>query len=162
MLRFVRESVINGDVFNASERYKLVTINTVGAMGRGIALDCKIRYPELYLAYRAICKAGLVYPDDVTVHPEQNVILFATKLDWKAASTVDIIRRSAIGLHRAIKKHGITEIAMPPLGMSNGWLKKWQRVEIFKIIEALGRKNNCTITMYLPDNLYEEVYALYH
>lgn len=161
MIRFVKESTIGGNIFDAPEKYKVVTINTVGAMGRGIALECRERYPRIYKQYRSLCKQG-IYPDNVSIFEDEKVILFATKLDWKAASSVEIIKRSTLGLHRAIKENNLSEIALPPLGMANGWLKPWQRKEIFKMVAALGKHTTCRITVYLPDNLYEEVYALYH
>lgn len=161
MIRFIRESEIGGNIFTAPEQYKIVTINTVGAMGRGIAEECKRRYPSIYSRYRKLCREG-IYPDAVSIFDEEGVILFATKLDWKAPSTFDIIRRSMLGLHKAIKENNISEIAVPPLGMANGWLKKHQRLEIFKLLVSLGKRSQCKLTVYLPDSLYEEVYALYH
>lgn len=158
---FTKEKVIDGDVFNAKETFKVVTINTVGAMGRGIALDCKLRYPEIYKEYRKLCYRN-IYPDNVSVFKNEGVILFATKLDWKQPSTLAIIKRSLIGLFAAIKENDIREIAMPPLGMVNGWLKAHERREVFKMLEALGRKTKCRVNIYLPDSLYEEVYAMYH
>lgn len=158
---FTKESVIGGDIFNASETLKVVTINTVGAMGRGIALDCKLRYPDIYREYRKLCKTG-IYPDAVSVFVQHGVILFATKLDWKKPSSLSIIKRSMIGLFHAIKENDIREIAMPPLGMVNGWLTLYERREVFKMLESLGRKTRCRINLYLPDSLYEEVYAMYH
>lgn len=159
-LKFLRESVINGDLFNAPETYKVVTVNTVGAMGRGIALSCKERYPKIYRDYQQACRKKLYFPDDVMVFEEEKVILLATKHDWKAPSSVELI---TLGLHALKRNLALLNapVALPPLGMVNGWLKKPQRAEIFSLIVELFHRQDCCVRMYLPDVLYEEVHALY-
>lgn len=160
-LKFLRESEIGGDLFNAPETYKVVTVNQVGAMGRGIALACKERYPIVYREYRWACREKLYFPDDVMVFDEEKVILLATKHDWKDPSTVEIITRGLYGLSRQLPMLNAS-VALPPLGMVNGWLKKSQRAEVFSLLVELFYKQDCTVRMYLPDVLYEEVHAMYH
>lgn len=160
-LKFLRESAIDGDLFNAPETYKVVTVNQVGAMGRGIALSCKERYPNVYREYRKACREKLYFPDDVMVFEEEKIILLATKDDWKAPSTVEIITRGLYGLSRQLPNLKAS-IAIPPLGMVNGWLKKSQRAEIFSLVVELFHKQDCNVRVYLPDVLYEEVRELYH
>ncbi|ANZ49033.1 putative APPr-1-p processing domain protein [Erwinia phage Derbicus] len=160
-LKFLRESTIDGDLFNAPETYKVVTVNQVGAMGRGIALSCKERYPNVYREYRKACREKLYFPDDVMVFEEEKIILLATKDDWKAPSTVEIITRGLYGLSRQLPNLKAS-IAIPPLGMVNGWLKKSQRAEIFSLVVELFHKQDCNVRVYLPDVLYEEVRELYH
>ncbi|QXO09904.1 hypothetical protein pEaSNUABM38_00182 [Erwinia phage pEa_SNUABM_38] len=160
-LKFLRESTIDGNLFNAPETYKVVTVNQVGAMGRGIALSCKERYPNVYREYRKACREKLYFPDDVMVFEEEKIILLATKDDWKAPSTVEIITRGLYGLSRQLPNLNAS-IAIPPLGMVNGWLKKSQRAEIFSLVVELFHKQDCNVRVYLPDVLYEEVRELYH
>lgn len=159
-LKFLHESDIDGDLFNAPESYKVVTVNTVGAMGRGIALSCKERYPNIYREYRKACRQKLYFPDDVMVFEEEKVILLATKRDWKDPSSVQLITLGLHGLKRVLASIN-APVALPPLGMINGWLKKSQRAEVFSLIVELFHRQDCNVRMYLPDVLYEEVHALY-
>lgn len=159
-LKFLRETDIGGDLFNAPETYKVVTVNQVGAMGRGIALTCKERYPIVYQKYRKACREKLYFPDRVMTFPDEQVILLATKNDWKDASTVEILYRSLHGLRNELPSLNAS-VALPPLGMVNGWLKKSQRAEVFSLLVELFHRQECEVRMYLPDVLYEEVHALY-
>ena len=73
-LELIDEAVISHDLFNAPERFKVVTVNCVGAMGRGIALACRERFPSLYNDYRQKCRKEQIVIGEVYCYPEEGVI----------------------------------------------------------------------------------------
>lgn len=156
MLTVVNEATIDCDLFNAEEDALVITVNTVGAMGRGIALSCKKKYPKLYKKYYADCKAGLFHYDKIgMVREDRPIILFPTKKEFWIKSNADHIAYLSSRLPLACKEWGIASVAIPPLGMVNGWLKD---KEIIKIVAALKTGFDDTgvdAKLYLPSNLIE-------
>ena len=82
-LELIDEAVISHDLFNAPERFKVVTVNCVGAMGRGIALACRERFPSLYNDYRQKCRKEQIVIGEVYCYPEEGVILLPTKTHFR-------------------------------------------------------------------------------
>lgn len=159
MLTVLPESVINNDLFNAPERFKVVTINCVGAMGRGIALTCKERYPELYQDYRERCFANEIRIGNVYVYPEENCILLPTKTHWKLKSQVSYVIAGITALADAAENlEG--GVALPPLGMANGWLTEVERQQIFLFVEKKLAPRRQHYHFYLPDTLCQEARLL--
>lgn len=159
MLTILPESVIDNDLFNAPERFKVVTINCVGAMGRGIALACRERYPGLYQDYRERCFANEIRIGNVYVYPEENCILLPTKTHWKLKSQVSYVIAGITALADAAENlEG--GVALPPLGMANGWLTKAERQQIFLFIEKKLVPRRQHYRFYLPDTLYQEAKLL--
>ncbi len=119
-----------GDLF-ASEAQTLVnTVNCVGIMGKGIALEFKTRFPEMFRDYEKRCKAGQVklgrpflYKDLV----DKWVLNFPTKDHWRSVSRLDDIVEGLRYLVAHYREWGITSIAVPPLGCGHGQLE-WKVV----------------------------------
>lgn len=119
-----------GDLF-ASEAQTLVnTVNCVGIMGKGIALEFKNRFPEMFRDYEKRCKAGQVklgrpflYKDLV----DKWVLNFPTKDHWRSVSRLDDIVEGLRYLVANYRDWGITSIAVPPLGCGYGQLE-WRVV----------------------------------
>lgn len=109
-----------------SPMYGLInTVNTVGVMGKGIALAFKKRYPAMYEDYVQRCRSGLVrlgepYPFDAGDHV---VINFPTKGHWRSVSRLSDIVAGLEYLHANYRKWGIRSLAVPPLGCGNGQLE---------------------------------------
>jgi O-acetyl-ADP-ribose deacetylase (regulator of RNase III) len=114
------------------------TVNTVGVMGKGIALQFKRAFPEVFDAYATACKEGTVRPGRVhaVALPDGRWVLnFPTKRHWRQPSRLEDIRAGLDDLVRVIKKLGITSVAVPPLGCGNGGLP-WPTVRAL-IMEKL-------------------------
>lgn len=119
-----------GDLF-ASEAQTLVnTVNCVGIMGKGIALEFKKRFPEMFRDYARRCAAGQVrlgrpYLYKQLVGPW--ILNFPTKNHWRSLSRMEDIVAGLEYLKAHIGGWGITSLAVPPLGCGNGQLE-WRVV----------------------------------
>ena len=122
-----------GNLLEAEADALVNTVNTVGVMGKGIALQFKNAYPAMFKAYAKACKQGEVRLGEVWVydagqitHPRW-VVNFPTKGHWRSKSRMRDIEAGLEDLRRVIKELGITSIALPPLGCGNGGLD-WAEV----------------------------------
>lgn len=127
-----RNELPGNNILNAKESTVLIPINTVGAMGTGVALAVKDKYPKVYHAYRKRCFDGLDPNTLLFIKPEpaRGLILIPTKIDWRDPSPLNLILDNLKLLKQAAAKefntHGndrINSIACPPLGMGCGWIK---------------------------------------
>ena len=123
-----------GDLLNADVDALVNTVNTVGVMGKGIALQFKRRYPGNFRAYERACKAGevqlgsmFVFDAGQLVRPRW-IINFPTKGHWRSNSKLTDVASGLDDLVRVIGELGIRSIAIPPLGCGNGGLD-WAIVE---------------------------------
>lgn len=143
-----------GDILTDDSEALVNTVNTVGVMGKGIALQFKRGLPGNYDAYRQACEAGEVEPGRMFVwHARQlgnprHVINFPTKRHWKSRSRIDDIEAGLRDLQRVIVELGIASIAVPPLGCGNGGLK-WSVVRPL-IHRYLHDMDGVRVTVYEP------------
>lgn len=158
MLRIRKEAEINNDLFQAPEAWKVITVNCVGAMGRGIALSCKERYPAIYEDYRARCRRTEIILGAITVYEEEKIILLPTKVHFKDPSTVPYIV-SGIGAIATSDYDFEGGVAIPPLGMVNGWLRLHQRQLCYLHLARAFKQDSRQFSLYLPNSLYDECRA---
>ena len=87
---------ISGNIFNTKAMAVVNTVNCVGAMGKGIALDFKLRFPEMFKEYQRICFQHLLKPGQILPYKKSNPIIlnFAIKDDWKDPSKVEWIEET--------------------------------------------------------------------
>lgn len=129
MIRFV-----TGNLLEADAEALVNTVNTVGVMGKGIALQFKEAYPENFVEYARAVKQGKVVTGKMFVYQVQRlvgnkiIVNFPTKQQWFAPSRYIWIESGLIDLVDIIKKHEIKSIAIPPLGCGNGRLQ-WEKVK---------------------------------
>lgn len=122
--------VVVGDLFESNAQTLVNTVNCVGVMGKGVALEFKKRFPEMYEDYVARCKRhevrlGRPYLFRHLTLPW--VLNFPTKGHWRSVTKLDDI---VLGLRYLIEHYeewGITSMAVPPLGCGNGQLE-WRIV----------------------------------
>ena len=117
--------VIQGNVFDAPESTIVITVNVVGAMGKGIALTFKERYPDYYDVYRKACLSGEFKIGDLMLLEgidDKRFILFPTKGHFKYPSKVEWIELGLVKLRDGIRRFYIRDLALPPLGCGNGGL----------------------------------------
>ncbi|MGO9082611.1 MAG: macro domain-containing protein [Streptosporangiaceae bacterium] len=130
------------------------TVNTVGVMGKGIALQFKQAYPDNFRAYEAACRRGGVQLGQMFVvetgllGQPRLIINFPTKKHWRARSKLSDIKAGLTDLRRVISEYAITSIALPPLGCGNGGLD-WRDVRPL-ITEALGDVPGVDVVVYPP------------
>lgn len=119
-----------------------VPVNTVGAMGAGLALDFRNYFPGLYKAYRRACQERVFEKEGLFMFPlnsERQILCFPTKYHWQDASDLTLIENGLkllAGDYSA--KHGITKLALPALGCGLGGLD-WRTVRelIYKHLDPL-------------------------
>lgn len=110
------------------------TVNCVGVMGKGIALQFKQAYPENFRQYEKACHAGQVQPGQMFTVTTGNlfnplyIINFPTKRHWKGKSKLEDIKIGLVALVAQVQQLNITSIAIPPLGCGNGGLD-WSDVK---------------------------------
>lgn len=139
-----------GDLF-ASEAQTLVnTVNCVGIMGKGIALDFKTRFPEMFRDYEKRCKAGRVKLGRPYLYNDlvgKWVLNFPTKDHWRSVSRLEDIVEGLRYLIAHYRQWGITSIAVPPLGCGHGQLE-WKVVgpTLYRHLSALS----IPVELYAP------------
>lgn len=104
-----------------------VSVNAVGAMGAGIAADCKLRYPDIYERYRTQCKNKMWKPGMVALmvgNTGERILLVSTKDHWQAPSEYVWIESILDKIAESYERYDIRTLAMPHLGCGNGGLDK--------------------------------------
>ena len=151
----------NGNLLASDAEALVNTVNTMGIMGKGIALMFKDAFPDNFRRYEAACKAGDVRLGRMFVTERKDligprwIINFPTKSNWRFPSRIDWIREGLVDLKRVIVESNIRSIAVPPLGSGNGGLE-WSKVR-GEIVEALGALNDVTIIVFEPTSQYQNI-----
>jgi O-acetyl-ADP-ribose deacetylase (regulator of RNase III) len=149
-----------GNLLDAKVEAVVNTVNTVGVMGKGIALMFKERFPENYKAYAAACaaeevKIGKMFVTaGVELDGPKWIINFPTKQHWRQPTKFEWIRSGLDDLKRVIEEKKIRSIAVPPLGCGNGGLD-WQ--EVRRLIEAALADVDVEAIIYEPTAKYQNV-----
>lgn len=118
----------SGDIVRADAEALVNTVNCVGFMGRGIALQFRRAFPDNFRVYEAACRRGEVQPGAMLVHKTGRlagpsyVINFPTKRHWRGKSRIEDIESGLRALTAQVELLGITSIAVPPLGCGLGGL----------------------------------------
>lgn len=114
--------VIEGNIFTSQSQTLLNTVNCVGVMGAGIALECRLRYPEMYRRYVEICEKGQLDIGKLWLYrtPERWVLNFPTKKHWRYPSKEVYLRYGLEKLVASYAQKKIRSIAMPLLGADRG------------------------------------------
>jgi O-acetyl-ADP-ribose deacetylase (regulator of RNase III) len=121
-----------GNLFDSQAEALVNAVNTVGVMGRGVALEFKIRFPENNRAYRLACKreelvVGKMFVTETQLEQPRWIINFPTKQHWRNPSKLEFVRDGLEDFVRVIESHGIKSVALPALGCGLGGLE-WKTV----------------------------------
>ena len=156
MIRFTR-----GNLLDANVEAVVNTVNTVGVMGKGIALMFKEKFPENYKAYAAACKRGEVQigrmfvTESLELSGPRWIINFPTKKHWRHPSKLEWIADGLKDLRKVIAEKGLRSVAIPPLGSGNGGLE-W--ADVRPVIEReLGDLADVQVVVYEPTAKYQNV-----
>lgn len=122
-----------GDILRSDAEALVNTVNCVGVMGRGIALQFKKAFPRNYRVYKQACDAGQVVPGKMLIVESGElsprwIVNFPTKRHWKGKSRIEDVEVGLKALRSEIRERGITSIAIPPLGAGLGGLD-WRDVK---------------------------------
>ena len=156
---------VKGNIFNTKAMAVVNTVNCVGAMGKGIALDFKLRYPEMFKEYQQICFRHMLHPGQILPYTKSKPIIlnFAIKDDWKDPSRVEWIEETLQKFVRNYRSMGITSVAFPWMGAMNGGIP----IEMIKTItrKYLSDLDDIDVEVYdfdpdVPCVLYRELERL--
>lgn len=150
-----------GNLLEADAEALVNTVNTVGVMGKGVALMFKDSFPKNFRAYEQACKANALRVGAMFVTETNEflgpkwIVNFPTKSHWRFPSRIEWIKEGLHDLKRVILERKIKSIAIPPLGAGNGGLQ-WQ--EVRSLIESeLRELQNVKIIVYEPTAKYQNV-----
>lgn len=139
-----------GSLFTSSAQALVNTVNTVGVMGKGIALSFKIQYPDMFQAYKAACADGKVRIGSLWLWnaPARLIVNFPTKKHWRNPSQLPWIEDGLKAFVNLYEAAGITSVAFPPLGCGNGGLDFLTQVQ--PLMEQYLAPLPIAVTIYGP------------
>ncbi len=150
-----------GNLLEADAEALVNTVNTVGVMGKGIALMFKERFPSNFQRYASACKAknlhtGKMFVTEVgELDGPKWIVNFPTKQHWRPPSQMEWVVEGLQDLRHFILQNSVKSIAIPPLGAGNGGLE-WQAVRE-EIEKALDDLSDVEILVYEPTSQYQNV-----
>jgi O-acetyl-ADP-ribose deacetylase (regulator of RNase III) len=145
-----------GDILKENTEALVNTVNCVGIMGRGIALQFKNAYPENFKSYAAACKRNEVRPGRMFVFETgqltnpRYIINFPTKRHWHGKSRIEDLEAGLVALAEVIRSRNIRSIAIPPLGSGLGGLN-WSDVRP-RIEMTLREFSNLKVIIFEPSD----------
>ena len=142
----------NGNILKSDAQCLVVTVNTRGFMGKGLALDFKNSIPGLDEAYKKACMGGVFERDGVFIYKRPDsfskfIVCFPTKHDWRKPSRLEWIEQGLYALVTSMKQHGVQSIAIPALGYGLGGLE-WDSV--CGLINHFFSNTDFDVEVYLP------------
>ena len=146
--------LVQGNLLEADAEALVNTVNCVGLMGKGIALQFKQAFPDNFKVYRSACDRGEVVPGRMLVVPTGNcvgprwIINFPTKRHYRHGSRLDDIRSGLVALVDEVERRMIASIAVPPLGCGNGGLD-WAVVRPL-IVAAFAPLPGVQVLLFAP------------
>jgi O-acetyl-ADP-ribose deacetylase (regulator of RNase III) len=152
---------LEGNLLDAPTEAVVNTVNTVGVMGKGIALMFKEAFPENFRIYEEAAKhkqvriGHMFVTENRTLDGPRWLINFPTKKHWRQPSRLEWIVEGLQDLRRLIEEKQIGSIALPPLGCGNGGLE-WSEVRP-EIERALGQLSNVDVWVFEPASKYQNV-----
>ena len=152
--------IISGNIFTSQCQTIVNTVNCVGVMGAGIALECRLRYPTMYQQYSALCNEGKISIGTLWIYKanERWILNFPTKQHWKYPTKEEYLHAGLRKFMDTYETKGIESIAFPVLGGQNGGLDAGRSVEI---MESYLRRCPIKIEIYQydpmsPDDLFDK------
>lgn len=143
-----------GNLLDSQAEVLVNTVNTVGVMGKGIALQFKEAYPHNFSVYRTACREGAFQIGQILAVADQDafgprtIVNFPTKQHWRSPSRYEYIEAGLVALAQYLIETRPAGIAIPPLGCGNGGLE-WERVR--EMIEQHLADLPLEIYLYAPN-----------
>jgi len=143
-----------GDILESEAEALVNTVNCVGVMGKGVALQFKKAFPANFRTYASACKHGQVVPGRMFVFETgapagpRCIINFPTKRHWRGESRIEDIEAGLSNLIEVVRARGIRSVAVPPLGCGLGGLQ-WGAVRPL-IERALAALPGVDVVVFEP------------
>jgi O-acetyl-ADP-ribose deacetylase (regulator of RNase III) len=154
-------TIVKGNLFTSKAQTLVNTVNTVGIMGAGIALEFRLRYPEMFEKYVELCKKKQISIGKLWLFKAADrwILNFPTKIDWKDDSKIEYLEDGLKKFVDTYKEKGITSAAFPVLGSNHGNIPEEESIKIMQ-----GYLSKCDIPVEIfrydpdsPDDLYESL-----
>lgn len=153
---------LHGNIFDSMCKVIVNPVNCQGVMGKGLALQFKKRYPDMYQSYKKNCQKGLFKPGllQLWTHSTPWILNFPTKVHWKNRTKLEYIEAGLQKFAATYKVKEIDSIAFPALGVGLGGLR-WKKVRtvMYKYLEKL---DNIDIEIYYDPFLQHRLQFLYY
>lgn len=154
-------TIIKGNLFTSQAQALVNTVNTVGVMGAGVALEFRLRYPDMNEKYVELCKQKQIQIGKLWIYKAADrwIINFPTKEDWKDDSKIEYLEKGLQKFVDTYKEKGITSVAFPVLGSRHGNIPENESI---KVMESYLSRIDIPVEIYryypdLPDDLYESL-----
>ena len=154
---------LKGNIFNTSCQTLVNTVNCVGVMGRGIALECKLRFPDMFEKYKDFCERKLIKPGSLQLWSVSKpwILNFPTKIHWKDPSKIEYLEKGLDKFKNEYSEKNITSIAFPLLGSSLGGLP--EDLVYKTMLSYLEPLKNIDIEIYEYDsNAKDDLFDLFY
>jgi len=126
-------SVIKGNIFTSNCQTIVNTVNCVGVMGAGIALECRLRYPDMFERYVQLCDAGQIEIGKLWIYKSDRWILnFPTKKHWKYPSKIEFLEAGLEKFVDTYRDKGVESIAFPLLGADKGGIPPEESLSVMR------------------------------
>lgn len=138
-----------GDLLQSPARVLVNTVNTVGVMGKGIAKDFKLIYPEMFQQYQKLCEKKMFNIGQLWLYktPHKWILNFPTKENWRQPSKLEYIEAGLRKFTQTYADKNITSIAFPALGCGNGELN-WE-TQVRPLMEKYLQNIPADVYIYL-------------
>jgi O-acetyl-ADP-ribose deacetylase (regulator of RNase III) len=154
---------LRGNLFESRCQVLVNTVNCAGVMGRGIALEFKNRFPEMFQQYRQYSEQGLIQIGKLHLWRQNSpwILNFPTKQHWRHPSKIEYIEAGLKKLAETYHQRGISSIAFPQLGSSLGGLNWLDQVRptMLKYLKPLDVQVEIyEYDPFAPDPLFDALY----
>ena len=160
---------IHGNIFDTESEVLVNSVNCVGIMGAGIALECSYRFPGIMESYKRACDSKQLKPGKLLLYPngeDPTILCFPTKVHWKDKSQLGYLEDGLRKFSQTYKDKGISSIAFPQLGCDRGGLEWASQVRPL-MYDRLENLEDLRVEIYLfdpagSDRLFDEFKSLAH
>lgn len=153
-------TIIKGNLFTSKAQTLVNTVNTVGVMGAGVALEFRLRYPDMFQKYVELCREKKIQIGKLWIYKNSNkwILNFPTKEDWKKDSKIAYLEKGLKKFVDSYKEKEITSAAFPILGARNGKIPEEKSLEL---MQKYLQQCDIPIEIYQYDpNASDEIYHL--
>ncbi len=154
-------TIIKGNLFTSQAQALVNTVNTVGVMGAGVALEFRLRYPDMNEKYVELCKQKQIQIGKLWIYKAAYrwIINFPTKEDWKDDSKIEYLEKGLQKFVDTYKEKAITSVAFPVLGSRHGNIPENESIQV---MESYLSKIDIPVEIYRydpdsPDDLYDSL-----
>lgn len=125
-------TIISGNIFTSEAQTLINPVNTVGIMGAGLALEFRLRYPDMFKKYVELCKSNQISIGKLWLYKTSNkwILNFPTKVDWKNDSKIEYLELGLNEFIHTYKHFEISSAAFPILGSNLGNIPEQKSIDI--------------------------------